>query len=234
MNLFYCADLQNLNILPEDESAHAIKVLRLKEGALIDIIDGKGLLCSAKIAAANAKHCEFQIIEKKIMQKTNVRYLHIAIAPTKNIDRFEWFVEKATEIGVSNISPVLCRYSERKTLKIERLEKIIVSACKQSQQFYFPNIKELTGFEEFIISASNNSAQKFIAHCLQTEKPYLKDVCLPDKDTIILIGAEGDFSSEEIELAEKYGFVAVSLGNSRLRTETAGVIACATFQFVNQ
>jgi len=232
--MFYCPDLQNINILSEDESAHAIKVLRLKSGDIVEVIDGKGLLCKAKIILANPKHCEFEIIEKNKVKKTHEYDLHIAIAPVKNIDRFEWFVEKATEIGIEKITPILCSFSERKTLKIERSEKIIVAAGKQSRQLYFPKIEELTNFNEFVINSVNLPVQKFIAHCYQTEKPFLKSVCSPAKDTIILIGAEGDFSCEEIELAEKFGFISVSLSDSRLRTETAGVVASATFQLVNQ
>lgn len=235
MNLFYSPNLQSNNVLPEEESAHAIKVLRLKSGDEIEIIDGQGLFCKAKITLAHPKHCEFQVVEKIINKKLRNNNLHIAIAPTKNIDRFEWFVEKATEIGIDKITPLLCRFSERKTLRLERLEKIIVAACKQSQQFYFPKIEELTNFEFFLQQTGNNKKlQKFIAHCYQAEKPLLKNVCLPAKDTLILIGAEGDFSSEEVALAQKYGYIAVSLGGSRLRTETAGVIACATFELINQ
>ena len=234
MNLFYSHNLLESNILPEEESAHAIRVLRLKCGDEIEIIDGKGLLCKAKITLENPKRCEFQIIEKIFIEKNRNFDLHIAIAPTKGIDRFEWFVEKATEIGIGKITPLLCQFSERKTLKTERLEKIIISACKQSQRFYFPKIEELTNFETFIKQTENSNSQKFIAHCYPTEKPFLKNICLPAKDTIILIGAEGDFSRDEIARAEKYGFVSVSMGDSRLRTETAGIIACATFESVNQ
>jgi 16S rRNA (uracil1498-N3)-methyltransferase len=234
MNLFYSYNLQNSNVLPEEESAHAIKVLRLKCGDEIDIIDGQGLFCKAKITLMHPKHCEFQVFERISDKNPRKHNLHIAIAPTKNIDRFEWFVEKATEIGIDRITPLLCRFSERKTLKIERLEKIIVAACKQSQQLYFPKIEEIINFDSFLQQTGNNNAQKFIAHCYPTEKPLLKNICLPAKDTIILIGAEGDFSIEEIALAQKYGFIAVSLGNSRLRTETAGIVACATFEFVSR
>lgn len=234
MNLFYSLNLQYSNTLPENESAHAIKALRLKIDDQIVVIDGKGLVCKAKITLAHPKHCEFQVIEKNIIEKNSNFNLHIGIAPTKNIDRFEYFLEKVTEIGINRITPLLCRFSERKTLKKERLEKIIVAACKQSQQFYFPQIEELTDFDDFMQQIHSNATQKFIAHCYQTEKPLLKNVCLSAKDTVILIGAEGDFSDEEVMLAEKCGFVSVSLGSSRLRTETAGIIACATVNFVNQ
>jgi len=234
MNLFYSPNLLYNNILPEDESTHAVKVLRLKNGDEIDLIDGKGLYCKAKITLAHSKHCEFQIIEKIFTEKNRTFSLHIAIAPTKNIDRFEWFVEKSSEIGVDTITPLLCHFSQRKTLKTERLEKIIVAACKQSQNFYFPQIKELTNFETFLQQIGNdNVCQKYIAHCYQCEKPLLQSICLLATNTIILIGPEGDFSREEVLLAEKYGFVSVSLGSSRLRTETAGMISCAMVQFVN-
>jgi 16S rRNA (uracil1498-N3)-methyltransferase len=175
-------------------------------------------------------------LEQKHIPNTRDYHLHLVVAPTKNIERFEWLVEKATEIGVDSITPLVCRFSERKILKPERLEKIIVSAAKQSLKFHFPQLQPLTKFEDFIKSFENNAtaAQKFIAHCYEGEKPLLKNLCQPHIDIVILIGPEGDFSREEVEMAEKHGFMAISLGSSRLRTETAGVVACDTVSFVNQ
>ncbi|MDR1653588.1 MAG: 16S rRNA (uracil(1498)-N(3))-methyltransferase [Prevotellaceae bacterium] len=244
MNLFYSPNLRHSNLLPEDESAHAVRVLRLKQGDSIEVIDGKGLLCRAEIALAHPKCCEFRVVEKTFAENPRKFNLHIAIAPTKSTDRFECFVEKATEIGIDTITPILCRFSERKSLKNERPEKIIISACKQSKNFYFPEIHELTEFDKFIRAIANKSlsvdryngdnseVQKFIAHCHEGEKAQLKNICAPQTDTIILIGPEGDFSHEETLLAEQCGFTSVNLGSSRLRTETAGIIACATVGFV--
>ncbi|GHT18386.1 ribosomal RNA small subunit methyltransferase E [Bacteroidia bacterium] len=234
MNLFYSTDLQHTNTLSEEESAHAVRVLRLKVGDAIDVIDGKGLHCKAIITLAHPRHTEFQTVEKIMTAKKRSGNLHIAIAPTKNIDRFEWFVEKATEIGISTITPLVCHFSERKVLKPERLEKIVVAACKQSQNFYFPEIKELVAFGSFVENIFSENCQKFIAHCYEGEKPLLQTVYRPATDTVILIGPEGDFSRQEVELAVQKCFMPVSLGNSRLRTETAGIVACTTAGMVEQ
>jgi 16S rRNA (uracil1498-N3)-methyltransferase len=158
--------------------------------------------------------------------------VHIAIAPTKNIERMEWFLEKATEIGVTRVTPLLCRYSERKEIKHDRLEKVMVSAMKQSLKAYLPKLDELTKFNELINQPF--SGQKFIAHCDDQHRDLLRNLVEPNRDYLILIGPEGDFSSEEIEMAMQAGFLPVSLGNSRLRTETAGVVACHTFNLLNQ
>ncbi len=228
MALFYCPNISNACVLPEEESQHAVKVLRLQAGESIIIIDGKGGYYEAEITLPHQKHCEFRIVKAtQNIGKRNYR-LHIAIAPTKNIERFEWFIEKATEIGIDEITPLLCRFSERKNIKNERLEKIIISAAKQSKTAYFPVLNPLTPFNQLIktVKAEN----RYIAHCYEQNKKQLNTILKGQKDILILIGPEGDFSMEEVENAISEGFFPVTLGESRLRTETAGVVACVTVQ----
>ncbi|GAB1414933.1 16S rRNA (uracil(1498)-N(3))-methyltransferase [Paludibacter sp.] len=224
MNIFYQPDIAS-GVLPEEESRHAVQVLRLQAGDEIVIVDGVGGYHQAKISLAHNKHCGFEIINsKRDYGKRNYK-LHIAIAPTKNIERFEWFIEKAVEIGVDEITPILCRYSERKQIKTERLEKIIISAAKQSVKAFFPKLNPLTTYEELLKNVQAKS--KFIAHCYPDEKVHLKDALQNTNDILILIGPEGDFSQPEVDLAIHNNFVPITLGDSRLRTETAGVVACA-------
>jgi 16S rRNA (uracil1498-N3)-methyltransferase len=225
--MFYTPDIASSFFLPEEESLHAVKVLRLQQGAEIELLDGKGGMYKARITCPHAKRCEFEILEKFTPFLNPPFHLHIAIAPTKNMDRLEWFVEKATEIGISEISPVICRFSERKAVKHERLEKILISAMKQSKQAFLPKLNEQCSFTDFL--KRDISGQRFIGHCYEDkEKKYLSALYTPLHDVTILIGPEGDFSPEEVELAVKKDFVPVSLGNTRLRTETAGVVACHT------
>jgi len=233
MHLFYTPDLKGkFYILDPIESKHAVKVLRLAADDQIQLIDGKGGFYSAKIKDANPKKCTVEIIgEQKEYGKRN-HYLHIAVAPTKSNDRFEWFLEKATEIGIDEITPVICEHSERKTIKPERFEKIIVSAVKQSIKAYKPTLNKLTNFEDFI--HSNFEQDKFIAHCEENEKTLLRSAYNKGKGAVILIGPEGDFSTREIQLAKEYNFKEVSLGESRLRTETAGLVACHTINLLNE
>jgi len=233
MQLFYTPDISgNIYTLNETESKHCVRVLRLQENDTIQLIDGKGGFYRAMISDPNPKKCTVKIIEtQKEFGKRN-HYLHIAIAPTKNIDRFEWFLEKATEIGIDEITPILCEHSERKTIKLERLEKIIISAVKQSLKAYKPKLNELTLFKDFIDKDFNED--KFIAHCEENKKLLLKKAYHKNQNTIILIGPEGDFSPEEILNAKKAQFKEISLGESRLRTETAGVIACHTINLLNE
>jgi 16S rRNA (uracil1498-N3)-methyltransferase len=231
MHLFYVPDLTG-KILSEEESQHAVKVLRLQSGDEIVIIDGKGGYHEAKITFPHPKKCGFEIL-KSISEFGKRPYkLHIAIAPTKNIERFEWFVEKAVEIGVDEITPLLCRFSERKNLKTERLEKIIISAAKQSLKAYIPRLNQLTSLDEFIKNCQSSS--KFIAHCRDEEKKEFKNQVSSSDDILLLIGPEGDFSPEEVLSALKYGFSAVSLGESRLRTETAGIVGCSIVAFCRE
>ncbi len=230
--MFYCPDIQFSNSLSEEESKHAVRVLRLQAGDNIEIVDGVGGYYKAKITNPHPKHCEFEVYETYTeFGKRNYK-LHIGIAPTKNIERVEWFIEKCTEIGIDEITPLLCRFSERKIIKPERLEKIIVSAAKQSLKAYFPKLNPLIGFNDFLAKA--DASQKFIAHCYDLEKEPLQKICERSADTLILIGPEGDFSQEEVELAISKQFKAVSLGSSRLRTETAGVVACHTVSLINE
>ncbi len=232
MTLFYCPTISTAAILSEEESQHAVKVLRLQAGDEISVVDGVGGFHKAIITNPHPKHCGFEITETNAeFGKRNYR-LHIAIAPTKNIERLEWFIEKATEIGIDEITPLICRFSERKIVKEERLEKIIVSAAKQSVKAYFPKLNPLCTFDELI--KSHQATQKFIAHCYEEDKKLLQTEISNSSDALILIGPEGDFSKEEVEKAISNGFVPVSLGNSRLRTETAGVVACHTVALINQ
>ena len=232
MQLFYVPNISGAEvILNETESKHAVRVLRLKEGDEIELVDGKGGFYNAKITDANPKKCQLSIIDSQTEFGKKDFYLHIAIAPTKNIDRTEWFLEKCTEIGINEITPLLSEHSERKVIKPERLKKILVSAMKQSVKAYLPKLNELTKLSDLLPQA--RETKKFIAHCNEGEKPHLKNVVNPGDNVLILIGPEGDFSPEEVELALENGFEAISLGNARLRTETAGVVACHIVNLTN-
>jgi 16S rRNA (uracil1498-N3)-methyltransferase len=227
MQLFYIPDIAGDSVtLDETESKHAVKVLRMSEGVCVGIVDGKGGFYEAEISDAHSKRCRLAVLKVHKQERRKDYRLHIAIAPTKNIARFEWFLEKATEIGIDEITPLLTENSERKTVKYDRLEKILVSAMKQSQKAFLPKLNELASFNHFI---QNNAAEgKFIAHCNEGQKPHLKNVMSRGKDTLILIGPEGDFSVDEVVAAKECGFGEISLGNERLRTETAGIFACHT------
>jgi 16S rRNA (uracil1498-N3)-methyltransferase len=233
MHLFYTPDLSGkIYTLNESESKHCIKVLRLAMNDQVQLIDGKGGFCTAQIIDANPKKCSVEIIkEVKEFGKRN-HYLHIAIAPTKNNDRFEWFLEKATEIGIDEITPIICEHSERKVVKPERLEKIIISAVKQSIKAYKPKLNNIISYQDFI--ASKFQGDKFIAHCEENEKTALKSAYRKGTNALVLIGPEGDFDPNEIALAKENNFQEISLGESRLRTETAGVVACHTINLLNE
>jgi len=231
MALFYVPTITQ-NVLPEEESQHAVKVLRLQTGDKITLVDGTGGFYEARITNPHPKHCGFEIIKTKLEFGKRDYKLHIAIAPTKNIERLEWFIEKATEIGIDEITPIICRFSERKIVKEERLEKIIVSAAKQSLKAYFPKLNPLCTFDELMKKHQAN--QKFIAHCYEEDKKLLQTEIIKSTDVLVLVGPEGDFSPEEVENAISKCFVPVSLGESRLRTETAGVVACHTVALMNQ
>ena len=189
------------------------------------------LTYNARITNPHPKHCEFEVVSSEKQKPSHNFRLHIAIAPTKNIERLEWMVEKCTEIGVDEITPLLCRYSERKQVRLDRLEKIILSACKQSLTPYMPRLNPLTPFSEAVSKA--NEQTRFIAHCYKDEKRELSDLIVRGASCLVLIGPEGDFSEQEVQQALDCGFVPVSLGNSRLRTETAGVVACHTAILMN-
>lgn len=216
--------------LSVEESKHCVRVLRKKTGDTINITNGLGKLIHAEITNASPKGCEFVVLEEQVIAKTSAP-LHIAIAPTKNIDRFEFFLEKATEIGIQTITPVICDHSERKIIKPERLQKLLISASKQSKNFHFPTLNPLSSFQELI--AKDKSKQKFIAHCAEDKKLALNDFTIKTPTTI-LIGPEGDFSAQEIEIALANNYNAVTLGNTRLRTETAGIVAATIVNLNNQ
>ncbi|MEG0887803.1 MAG: 16S rRNA (uracil(1498)-N(3))-methyltransferase [Bacteroides sp.] len=226
MHVFYTPDIQIKAELPEEEAQHCIRVLRLTTGDEITLTDGKGCFYRAEISAATNKRCMVTILETIGQDPLWEGHLHIAMGPTKNMDRNEWFAEKATEIGMDELSFLNCRYSERKVIKTERIEKILVSAMKQSLKARLPKLNPMIDFDKFI--EQKFDGQKFIAHCYEGEKPLLKDVFKRGEDTLVLIGPEGDFSEEEVKKALDKGFVAISLGKSRLRTETAALVACHT------
>jgi 16S rRNA (uracil1498-N3)-methyltransferase len=230
MYQFYAPDIEQAPFLSEEESLHCAKVLRLIEGTLINISDGNGNCFVARIINAHAKHTLVEIIEKQHELRDETKLIHIAIAPTKNRDRMEWFVEKATEIGVDIITPVFCHFSERKSISQERLEKIAVAAMKQSQRAYLPKLNAALSLHQLL--GQTTETQRFIAHCYEEEKTELQRVYTPDSNAIVLIGPEGDFTHEEVMEALHYGFSPVSLGDNRLRTETAGIVACHTMQLL--
>ena len=234
MQLFY-----NSHITEEDsvfhfnkeESRHISKVLRKKAGNQLNITNGKGWLFTAELINVDQKKCTASIVSKTF-QAPKTHQLHLAVAPTKMNDRYEWFLEKATEIGVSSITPIICDHSERKIIKTERFEKIIQSAMKQSLQFYLPELKPSTTFKAYL--NQEFSGQQFIAHCEDTNRKSLKSELKANTDCTILIGPEGDFSTKEIELALQHHFTPVTLGDTRLRTETAAVTACHSYVFTNE
>ncbi|ERI88637.1 RNA methyltransferase, RsmE family [Bacteroides pyogenes F0041] len=232
MHLFYTPDISHNNELPEEEAQHCIRVLRLSTGDEVTLTDGKGCFYKAEISATSHKRCLVTVKESIPQPPLRPCRIHIAMAPTKNMDRNEWFAEKATEIGIDQLSFLCCRFSERKVIKTERIEKILVSAMKQSLKAYFPKLNEMMEFDKFI--AQDFKGQKFIAHCYEGAKPQLKHILKPGEDAIVLIGPEGDFSEEEVEKAINNGFIPVSLGRSRLRTETAALVACHTLNLLNQ
>ncbi|MFV0521274.1 MAG: 16S rRNA (uracil(1498)-N(3))-methyltransferase [Mangrovibacterium sp.] len=226
MHLFYTPNITGtVYVLPEEESKHAIRVLRMQEGDKLRLIDGIGGFYEASILEANQKRCQIQVEHKieNFSQRNN--YLHIAVAPTKNIDRMEWFLEKATEIGIDEITPILCAHSERKVIKTDRLEKIIVSAMKQSYKAFLPKLNPLMPLKDLL--ATDFDGGKFIAHCYDGEKRLFKQ-SLDKEKNLILIGPEGDFTEDEVQQALTNEFLSVSLGKSRLRTETAALAACHT------
>ena len=234
MQLFYNPAISSEDkevIFPKDESKHIVKVLRKQEGDNLNITNGKGFLFSAEIIEANHNKCKAKITA--VEQERDKKYhIHLAVAPTKMNDRFETFLEKSTEIGLDKITPIICDHSERKVVKINRFERVLQSAMKQSLHYSIPEISEAISFQEFIQQEQNE--QRFIAHCEENEKKSLQKELEPGKSYTILIGPEGDFSSEEIKSAIKAGFVPVTLGNTRLRTETAAIVAAHTAALINE
>lgn len=233
MHIFYIPQITGSTFtLPEDESKHCVRVLRLSAGDTINIVDGKGTMLTCSIIDAHPKRCEVQVMESAIEFGKRSFYLHIAIAPTKNIDRFEWFLEKATEIGIDEITPLLCEHSERKTINHDRLERVITAAMKQSIKAYMPKLNPLTSFKD--IATKHFDGNKLIAYCGNFDEPHAKNLISKGEKVLMLIGPEGDFNPNEVELALQNGFKTTGLGPSRLRTETAGVVACTTANLINQ
>ncbi len=231
MNVFYTHNILETNVLSEEESYHCIKVLRMKADDTIFVIDGIGNMYVARIVLADTRHTRVEILSvQQDFGKRNYS-LHLAVAPTKNIDRFEWLVEKSVEIGVDCITPLNCRFSERRTIKTERIEKIALSATKQSLKAYLPKINPMTDFTELVLQSTES--QRFVAHCYNLPKENLLKICNSRQSTLVLIGPEGDFSEQEITQALDIGFRSVSLSDSRLRTETAGVVAANTVALAN-
>jgi 16S rRNA (uracil1498-N3)-methyltransferase len=235
MQLFYNQELSATSkqiTFDKIESKHIVRVLRKKENDILKITNGKGYLFDAKISFASDKKCTADIISITKKNKPWNYYLHIAIAPTKNNDRIEWFLEKATEIGIDEITPLICSNSERRVVKIKRFEKIIQSAMKQSLKYTLPKINAPKKFDDFI--NQNLEGTICIAHCEKQEKKSLKSIVKPSEKVTILIGPEGDFSSEEIKKALFKNYIPLSLGNRRLRTETAALVAVSGVSFMNE
>lgn len=232
MHVFYTPDIAVTCEMPEEEAAHCLRVLRLGVGDEVMLTDGKGCFYKAVISAATGKRCQVKVIETIEQEPLWNGHLHLAMAPTKNMDRIEWLAEKATEIGFDELSFLNCRYSERKVIKTERVEKIVVSAVKQSLKARKPVVNEMMDFARFV--KQDFAGQKFIAHCNEGEKPLLKEILVPGEDALVLIGPEGDFSPEEVKLAESLGFRSISLGKSRLRTETAALVSVHIMNLFNQ
>ncbi len=231
--MFYEPELdEGLTILNKTESHHCVKVLRMKEGDKLLITNGKGMLCEADLITADPKGCFIEITDFKYGYDKRPYTLHIAIAPTKSIDRFEWFLEKATECGIDIITPLLCEHSERKVIKPYRLKKLVAAAMKQSCRTFLPELNPLTNFSDFVNNTENPDYQ-FIAHCGKGEKLQLNNLYKSGNDIIIAIGPEGDFSDTEISLANSAGFQAISMGKYRLRTETAAIAACIQANSLN-
>lgn len=232
MHVFYTPEIEQHPELPEEEAAHAIRVLRLQAGDEITLTDGKGNFYQAEIATATNKRCFVNVLKKNPQSPLWQGHLHLAMAPTKNMDRTEWFAEKATEIGFDELTFLNCRFSERKVIKTERIHKILVSAIKQSLKARLPQLNEMIAFDKFVRQPFEGD--KFIAHCYPGEKILLQKALTPGRDTLVLIGPEGDFSEEEVRLAEANGFRSITLGKSRLRTETAALVACHIMNLQNQ
>lgn len=238
MHLFYTADIEPHHkqfILSEEESKHAVRVLRLVQGDKVQLIDGIGGWYSATILDPHPKRTVLQIDAVETSYKESTYSLHVAVAPTKNIDRIEWFLEKATEVGIQEISPIISAHSERKEVKVDRLNKVVISAMKQSLKAYMPKVNPAITFSQFLKQqAAVEGVTKMIAHCEDGAKSYLADVCQPHGKYLILIGPEGDFSNEEIQQALAAGFQPISLGDNRLRTETAALMSCLEASVLNR
>ncbi len=234
MQLFYNPTISEANssfVFDKEESKHIIKVLRKKESDILFVTNGLGLVFTTKIALASDSKCTVTILLVDKHEPLPYR-LHLAVAPTKMNERYEWFLEKVTEIGIHKITPIICEHSERKVVNIDRFQKIIESAMKQSLHSFLPKLNEPIAFKDFLKLDFNG--QRFIAHCEETNKKSLKTVIQPNQDVTLLIGPEGDFSVKEIELALDNKFIPVTLGTTRLRTETAAIVAGHTVVLTNE
>lgn len=233
MQLFFSDTLDfDLCTLTPAESHHCVKVLRLREGDTLHVTDGRGMLCRGHIVAADSAACQVAIDERQTDYGRRPWHLHVAVAPTKNADRIEWFVEKAVEIGVDAVTLLVCDHSERTTFKLDRLDKIVVSAMKQSLKAYRPQLQAAVPLRPFLLEHRDDDACKLICHC-DGERKTLQQCYTPGRNALVLIGPEGDFSPEEISTALQSGFVPVTLGESRLRTETAALYATVALNFMN-
>lgn len=234
MQLFYnptINETQTSFVFDKEESKHIIKVLRKKESDILHVTNGLGFLFTTEITIASDNKCTVKIVSFEKQEKSKF-HLHLAVAPTKMNERYEWFLEKATEIGIQEITPIICEHSERKVIKIDRFQKILESAMKQSLHYYLPKLNEPISFKDFV--KTQKSRQLFIAHCEDTAKKSLKNELKSNEDVTILIGPEGDFSVKEIQQAIAANFIPVSLGTTRLRTETAAIVACHSVVFKNE
>ena len=234
MQLFYnpnISEAAEFFSFDKEESKHIIKVLRKKDTDILHVTNGLGALFETQITLASDTKCTVKILSVTLTEPLKY-HLHLVVAPTKMNDRYEWFLEKATEIGLSEITPIICDHSERKLIKTDRFDKILQSAMKQSNQCYLPKLNEPITFKEYM--KTQKKGLLLIAHCEETNKKTLKAVVQPNQNTTILIGPEGDFSPKEIELALANHYVPVSLGTTRLRTETAALVACHSVAFINE
>jgi 16S rRNA (uracil1498-N3)-methyltransferase len=234
MNLFFsnlATEKSEAFDLEPEESRHIVKVLRKGYGDVLWITNGKGLLLKTEILNATPKKCSVRVLERSTKNKPPLE-LHLAVAPTKRIERYQWMLEKGTEIGVSRIIPVICERSERKVIPMDKFNRVIQEASKQSLQTWFPELEEAIPFSKFI--ETEMPEQRFIAHCEPEEKYNLTGVAKPGISTVVLIGPEGDFTPREIEMAKEIGFKPLSLGPNRLRTETAAIAVCAGLNLISQ
>jgi 16S rRNA (uracil1498-N3)-methyltransferase len=234
MQVFYAPGISGKQVtLDKTESMHCIQVLRHSNADLIHLMDGEGGIFKAVITDADSRACKVEVVEKLEGYNPESCRIHIAIAPPKQADRFEWMIEKLVEIGIAEITPVLCKRSERKEVKPERLEKIIISSMKQAIVTVKPKLNAMTPLEKFITSTQHLNQHRFIAHCLPLVTQPLFTSIVKGIDVMVLIGPEGDFTPDEIQLAMNSGWKPVSLGKRRLRTETAALLSCAGFNVVN-
>jgi len=234
MNIFYTPDISGSSyILNEEESKHCVRVLRLSVGEVIYLVDGVGGFYTAEITSDNPKKVILKILNVVTEFAKRNHYLHIAVAPTKNIDRLEWFLEKATELGIDEVTPIITDRSERRVVKEDRLNKVITSAVKQSIKAYHPKMNDAISFDSFLKQPFDGD--KLIAHCIDNEeKKYISDLVIPFQKYLILIGPEGDFTPNEVEQALNKDFKPLTLGNNRLRTETAALAACFEINYLNR